>query len=77
MKVKVAIPCYYYAEVEMDLDPYDIELEQKLKNDVVEDLQYDDKYGQELYPKLSKMFKKIEQKGFDISEDHPILFWVD
>jgi len=75
MKVKVAIPCLYYTEIELNIQ--DDELISELENDVVEDLELSSEYETEIKKQLRPHFKYIDSlKKFNVDEDGHILYWI-
>jgi len=74
-KIKVAIPCLYYTEIELDVQ--DDELISELENDVVEDLELSIEYETEIKKQLRPHFKYIDSlKNFNVDEDGHILYWI-
>jgi len=73
MKIRVAIPCFYYTDIELDVDE---ELKEELKNDIVEGLENDEKYGDEIMRQLRPKIDFIDSlEDFDSSTDYGILYW--
>ena len=76
MKLKVAIPCVYYTEIEVDIQ--DKSLIEDLKNNVVENLDINSPYMDEILNELEKDYKRIESfENFSVDSNLPTLFWIE
>jgi len=75
MKMKVAIPCIYHTEIELDVQ--DDKLISELENDVVEDLELSHEYESEIMKQLKPHLKYIDSlKRFEVDGDGHILYWI-